>query len=58
MTSDSSAPIKLTVDEYALTKACKVYHDAKGYWADMTIRKCIEVYLEHAGKESAHPIQN
>jgi len=44
---------RLLVDEYALTKACKVYHDAKGQWADMTIRKCILAYLEHANKDSA-----
>ena len=43
----------MEIDEYALTKACKVYHDAKGQWADMTIRKCVEAYLEHSYKHTA-----
>jgi len=45
----------MEIDEYALTKACKVYHDAKGQWADMTIRKCVEAYLEHANKHRDEP---
>ena len=46
----------MEIDEYALTKACKVYHDAKGQWADMTIRKCVEAYLEHSYKHTAEKL--
>lgn len=47
----------MEIDEYALTKACKVYYDAKGQWADMTIRKCVEAYLEHRRAASIRPVR-